>query len=243
MLSLDDNQLDFPESFEITDGEFVGYGGTLTPQLILSAYTKGVFPMFMEEESPVLWFCPIPRLILRPENVRIQKSIRSSLSKFKYAINRDFSSVIQHCATTPRKGNEGTWINQKIVEPFTQLHEAGWVHSMEAYEDGKLVGGLYGMALGGCFFGESMFQLQTNASKCALIVLCKILESCGFHFVDCQQATGHLTFMGGDLLPADDFFEALDNGLSSHNPSEKFKTWSGQRFSYHQLQQHLASEK
>lgn len=235
MVQLTDSQEDFPDSFEIYEGEFVGSGGILTPKLLLSAYTKGVFPMFLDDIDQPMWFCPIPRLLLKPTEIRIQKSIRSSLQKFQYGINLNFDAVIAACKNTPRKGDPGTWINEKITQPFTELHNLNLVHSIEVFSDGKLVGGLYGIVLGGCFFGESMFQQETNASKCGLIVLCKILESCGFHFIDCQQATAHLTFMGGKPIEADDFFEQLNNGLQDQTPQHRFAAWSGQKFSYHKL--------
>ncbi len=239
MIYLSDNQKEFPNSFEILDDDLVGYGGTLTPELILSAYAKGVFPMYTEPYPNALWFCPIPRLLLAPNKVRVQKSIRSALNKFTYSVNLNFTAVMEGCANTIRKGEEGTWINQSIYSTFNELNNLGFAYSIETRLNNELVGGLYGLSMGACFFGESMFQQQTNASKCALIVLCKILEHCGHTFVDCQQATPHLTFMGGELFNVNPFFKKLSDGLNEQKPSQKLKDFSRKRFSFQELVSYL----
>ena len=189
-------------------------GSTLDAAHLRAAYGQGIFPWFSEGQ-PVLWWSPNPRMILRPDEFRLRRSLRKSLQKFRDApgceirIDSSFSTVMQHCAQAPRDGQNGTWIVQSIIEAYTELHQQGAAHSVETWVNGKLVGGLYCVALGKAVFGESMFALQTDASKIALSALVALCHAHQVPQIDCQQATAHLSFMGGREIPREQFAQTV----------------------------------
>ncbi|MEQ1721150.1 MAG: leucyl/phenylalanyl-tRNA--protein transferase [Nitrosomonas sp.] len=189
-------------------------GGDLTPQRLLEAYRKGIFPWFNEGE-PILWWSPDPRMVLFPDELRISRSLSKELKKSNYQIRADhrFSEVMQACAA-PRKGQAGTWIHPEMIAAYTTLHEMKFAHSVEMWMDDELVGGLYGIALGQIFFGESMFSRAPNASKIAFVHLVKQVQEWGFGLIDCQVKTNHLASLGAREIPRAAFAQYLSELIS-----------------------------
>lgn len=185
-------------------------GGDLSPERILAAYRCGIFPWFSAGE-PILWWSPDPRMVLFPTELRISRSLDKVLRNKPYEVTLDtaFAQVIGACARTPREGQHGTWITVEMQAAYGQLHELGYGHSVEVWMDGKLAGGLYGMALGKAFYGESMFSWRTDASKIALAHLCMQLKRQGFGIIDCQMETTHLASLGARPIPRSDFIALL----------------------------------
>lgn len=171
-------------------------GGQLTPDWLLAAYRRGIFPWFSGDE-PILWWSPDPRLVLVPAEIRIHRSLRKVLRQARFDVRVDtaFAEVMAQCAA-PREPGGGTWITPRMQAAYCHMHELGYAHSVECWRDGSLVGGLYGMAIGRAFFGESMFSRETDASKVALAHLARILDARGFAVIDCQMTTAHLLSMG-----------------------------------------------
>lgn len=192
----------------------VAVGGELTPERVLAAYQQGIFP-WPHEGYPLLWFCPDPRFVLPLDQVHISHSLRKTLRHGPYQIKFDtvFHEVITQCARCERPQQDGTWINDEIIRAYTTLHEQGYAHSIEAFDGEELVGGLYGISLGGIFFGESMFTLKANASKIAFAVLLEKLKEWNFDLVDCQSETEHLERFGAVHWPRDQFLEVLQESL------------------------------
>jgi leucyl/phenylalanyl-tRNA--protein transferase len=188
-------------------------GGDLSPQRILSAYSQGIFPWFSEGD-PILWWSPDPRMVLFPEELKVSRSLRKAVARGAYETRIDtaFREVMQACAE-PRDGQAGTWIVPEMVDAYTRLHEMGFAHSVESWRDGELVGGLYGMALGRAFFGESMFSRASDASKVALVKLVERLRRADFAVVDCQQATRHLASLGAREIPRSAFAQLLQESI------------------------------
>ena len=186
-------------------------GGDLSSQRLLAAYRCGIFPWFSQGE-PVLWWSPDPRMVLFPEELRISRSLHKTLKKHHYEIRTDyaFTEVMRACAA-PRKAQEGTWIHPEMISAYTALHKIGLAHSVETWIEGKLAGGLYGIALGRMFFGESMFSQASDASKIAFVHLVKQLESWNFGMIDCQMKTKHLASLGAREIPRTEFAQILGN--------------------------------
>lgn len=186
-------------------------GLELTPQRILDAYRHGIFPWFSEGQ-PVLWWSPDPRMVLFPAEFKVSRSLGRTLRRGGYEVRLDtaFARVIAACAQTPRRGQHGTWIVPEMQAAYRRLHELGLAHSVETWVDGELVGGLYGIALGRMFYGESMFSWRSDASKIAVAHLARYLERLGFGMVDCQMHTAHLASLGAREIPRDDFIARLD---------------------------------
>lgn len=193
-------------------------GGDLTPQRLLEAYRKGIFPWFNEGE-PILWWSPDPRMVLFPDELRISRSLSKELKRSNYQIRTDhrFSEVMRACAA-PRKGQAGTWIHPEMIAAYTTLHEMKFAHSVEMWMDDELVGGLYGIALGKIFFGESMFSRTPNASKIAFVHLVRQVQEWGFGLIDCQVKTDHLASLGACEIPRATFAQYLSE-LISESPS------------------------
>ncbi len=189
-------------------------GGDLSPERLLLAYRQGIFPWFSAGE-PILWWSPDPRLVLYPAEFKVSKSLKKTIKQKRFHITADtaFSKVIKACASVKRKNNEGTWIVDEMIKAYSLLHEAGFAHSIEAWYKGKLAGGLYGVSLGRCFFGESMFTLVSNASKAAFARLVKHLERFSFDLIDCQVPTQHLINFGAREIPRNLFLEQLEDSL------------------------------
>ena len=188
-------------------------GNDLSPKRILDAYSRGIFPWFSEGE-PVLWWSPDPRMVLFPDEFKISRSLSKAAGsgKFEIRIDSAFQRVMAACAE-PRSGQKGTWIVPEMIASYSHLHAQGFAHSIESWlpngDGGELVGGLYGMALGKVFYGESMFARQTDASKVALVALVEILKQNGFQMIDCQQETKHLATLGARPIPRSEFTQRL----------------------------------
>ena len=209
-LNLDD--MDFPSvdlALQEPDG-LLAVGGDLSVDRLVNAYRHGIFPWYSDDQ-PILWWSPDPRLVLYPSQVKINRSLAKSLRKELFTVRFDtaFKDVIQACAA-PRSDEEGTWITDDMQQAYLRLHEAGYAHSIECWQDDKLVGGLYGIALGKVFFGESMFSRVTEASKIALVYLCAHLVKWQFSMIDCQVETEHLINMGAVSIPRCDFVQQLE---------------------------------
>ncbi|MFP5504992.1 MAG: leucyl/phenylalanyl-tRNA--protein transferase [Gammaproteobacteria bacterium] len=185
-------------------------GGDLQPERLLRAYRHGIFPWYSAGQ-PILWWSPDPRMVLEPAALKISRSLRKTLRKRPYRITLDsaFAAVMQGCAE-PRADAHGTWITPEMQRAYQRLHALGYAHSAEAWQDGELVGGLYGVALGRVFFGESMFTRRSDASKIAFVHLVRQLQSWGFTLIDCQVYTGHLESLGATPIPRRDFIARLE---------------------------------
>jgi leucyl/phenylalanyl-tRNA--protein transferase len=185
-------------------------GGQLLPDRLLDAYRHGIFP-WGTVEGQALWYSPDPRMVLFPENFRLSRSLRRLLRSATLTISadRDFPAVIAACAATRRRGQDGTWISDEMMEAYIRLHELGWAHSVEAWEEGELVGGLYGLAIGRMFYGESMFSRRDNASKFAFAYLIRLLRERGFGMIDCQMYTDHLASLGAAEIPRSEFLQRM----------------------------------
>lgn len=206
--------LEFPDLDEADDSGLLAIGGDLSTERLKLAYSKGIFPWY-EEGMPILWWTPDPRMVLFPDKMIISHSLKHSIRKkqFTFSIDTAFESVIKNCAKTARKGEKGTWITREMRNAYVRLHEDGYAHSAEAWLDGELVGGLYGVALGKVFFGESMFHHVTNASKVALYHLVEKLNNWGFHIIDAQVYTNHLESLGGEMIPRSKYLQILEKAL------------------------------
>lgn len=191
-------------------------GGDLSPRRVLAAYTQGIFPWFMPDE-PILWWSPDPRMVLFPQELHIPKSLDKVLRNRAYEVRFDtaFSAVMQGCAA-PRDGEPATWISEDICASYGALHRAGWAHSAECWIDGELAGGLYGIAIGKMFYGESMFARKPDASKIAFVHLVQFLRQQGFGLIDCQMRTDHLARFGAREIGRDEFITRLQ-GLTAQD--------------------------
>jgi len=216
----------FPDPRYAPDEGLLAYGGDLSSHRLLFAYKKGIFPWYSKDD-PILWWSPNPRLLLYPEKFIVRKSFRRVLrsGKFTITFDRHFSEVITHCATVYREGQEASWIVDEIIEAYTQLHEEGFAHSVEVHQDDKLVGGLYGIAYGKAFFGESMFSLVSDASKVAFKALSDVLGSKGYDFIDCQMKTDHMVRLGAEVVDRDIFLDALEETIDKPMDFGKWHDW------------------
>lgn len=203
---------DPPDSFPDPAGAatepdgLLAVGGDLTPARLLAAYGRGIFPWY-EAGQPILWWSPDPRAVLLPENLHISRSLRRTLRGNRYRVSVDlaFGSVIDACADA--RASTGTWITPEMRSAYRRLHQLGYAHAVETWQGRELVGGLYGIALGGIFFGESMFSHATDASKVALVRLVRLIENRGMKLIDCQLATRHLASLGSELMPRGEFLQ------------------------------------
>lgn len=196
-------------------------GGDLSPGRLLQAYRLGIFPWYSPGQ-PVLWWSPDPRMVLFPAELHISRSLARRLRKTDYEIRYDsaFRQVVVHCASTPRPGQDGTWITPEMVEAYCRLHRMGYAHSVETWIDGALVGGIYGVAIGRMFYGESMFHHVTDASKLAFVHLVRQLEHAGIGMLDCQMRTAHLASFGAREISRDEFAQRLSELVhSNHTPA------------------------
>ncbi|ALE87560.1 leucyl/phenylalanyl-tRNA--protein transferase [Pseudomonas versuta] len=188
-------------------------GGDLSADRLIQAYRHGCFPWFSEGQ-PILWWSPDPRTVLLPEELHVSRSLGKLLRQQRYQVSfdRDFASVIQACAA-PRSYADGTWITDEMQNAYIELHARGFAHSVEIWDNGELVGGLYGLAMGQLFFGESMFSRADNASKFGFATLVRHLQAWGFVLIDCQMPTGHLESLGARSIPRQQFAEYLRDHL------------------------------
>ena len=203
----------FPPLEAASPEGLLAVGGDLNPDRLLSAYRQGVFPWFSDGQ-PILWWSPDPRAILYPADLHISRSLRKSLRTQGFAVTADraFDHVIQRCAES-RNAREGTWITSGMQEAYCTLHRMGYAHSVETWQNGQLVGGLYGLAIGKAFFGESMFSHVTDASKTALVALAASLTAGGYHFIDCQVVSEHLNSLGAQAVPRYRFSSELKQAV------------------------------
>jgi leucyl/phenylalanyl-tRNA---protein transferase len=204
-----DDSFNFPPVDMADDDGLLAWGGDLHTNRLLVAYSRGIFPWY--NEPPILWWCPDPRFVLFPEELIISSSMKKILRKktFTFSINKDFKSVIHHCKTTYRPPQDGTWITDEMEAAFIKLHEAGFAHSAEAWQNNKLVGGMYGIKLGDVFFGESMFSTVNNASKFAFINFIKYMQQNGMQLLDCQVYSPHLESLGARMISRKEFVQLL----------------------------------
>ena len=203
----------FPNPKEATRDGLLAIGGDLSVERLLLAYNSGIFPWF-EDDQPILWWSPDPRMVLFPEKFKGSKSLRKTLNskKFKITFNQNFAEVIKYCATVPRKGEHGTWITQEMQESYIALHEAGHAISVEVWENEKLVGGLYGVDLPQrkVFCGESMFSLVSDASKVAFYHLSEYVKNKDYKLIDCQLYNPHLESLGAEEIGRGEFWNILN---------------------------------
>ncbi len=207
-------KLEFPDLDEADESGLLAVGGDLSVNRLKLAYSKGIFPWY-EDGMPILWWSPDPRMVLFPEKLIISQSLKQIIKKkqFTVTIDRAFEKVISNCSKTPRKGEDGTWITRDMQNAYIRLHEAGYAHSAEAWLNGELIGGLYGVSLGKAFFGESMFHHVPNASKVALHFLVEKLCQWNFHIIDAQVYTNHLESLGGEMIPRNQYIHILESAL------------------------------
>ncbi|NCC51151.1 MAG: leucyl/phenylalanyl-tRNA--protein transferase [Spartobacteria bacterium] len=201
MFALGD-ELVFPSVDYATEEGIVAVGGDLSVERLMMAYRSGIFPWYSVGD-PIIWWSPDPRMVLFPERLHISKSLRRIVAggRFDVTVDQCFEQVIRHCARTPRAGEEGTWITPEMMRAYCRLHACGHAHSVEAWRDGVLVGGLYGVLTERCFCGESMFTLASNAGKVAFVHMVAWVREQGCALIDCQMHTPHLARIGAELIP------------------------------------------
>jgi len=200
------------------EGSIITVGGNLSAGMLLSAYEQGLFPWY-NPGDPVFWQSPDPRCVIYPEKLHVSSSMRKILktSVFKITFDEDFEGVIKNCAEIYRPGQGGTWVSDDIIEAYTELHRLGWAHSAEAWQDGILSGGCYGVLIGKVFVGESMFAKRSNASKAAFLTFAEKLFSNGLALIDCQVQTNHLMSLGAEEISRKDYLALLKKHLVSRN--------------------------
>jgi leucyl/phenylalanyl-tRNA---protein transferase len=208
------DELVFPPVHLAMEEGLLAVGGDLSPERLLLAYKKGIFPWFADDD-PILWWSPDPRLVLFLDELRISRSLARTLrqEKFQVTMDTNFHGVIKACAEIRGKNRDGTWITKEMMAAYIQLHEIGYAHAVEIWYDRQLVGGLYGVSLGRCFFGESMFSMMSDASKVALVHLRDYLRTKDFHFIDCQMPTAHLQRLGARKISRKRFQRLLVQAL------------------------------
>jgi leucyl/phenylalanyl-tRNA---protein transferase len=215
-LSANLSDLRFPPVDLSNPDGLLAVGGDLRPERLLEAYRHGIFPWYSDDQ-PILWWSPDPRTVLFPDKLHISRSLKRSLRHgiFKVTFDTCFRDVMQQCAgPRPQYPDGGTWITAEMLDAYTTLHEQGYAHSVETWQEGKLVGGVYGVAIGGAFFAESMFTHVPNASKVALVSLVRQLQAWEFRIIDCQQASPHVMRFGAEEIPRSDFLDHVTAALS-----------------------------
>ena len=210
---LDKYSFNFPDPLYCNDEGLIAYGGDLNPNRIITAYTKGIFPWY-NQNDPILWWSPNPRMVLDLDELKVSRSLAKTISKNIYEIRFDynFEQTIIECANA-RKHKEGTWILDEVVEAYIKLHDMNFAHSFEAYLDGELVGGGYGINIGNIFCGESMFAKKSDASKVALYYLVQRLKNSGFKLIDCQVPSLHLESLGAKNISRKEFLSLVENSI------------------------------
>ena len=208
------DKLEFPKVEEASSEGLLAVGGDLSPDRLMLAYSRGIFPWF-NEDSLILWWSPDPRMVLYPQKIRISKSMKKIMraGKFKLTINQCFDEVIDQCAYISRKDQDGTWITKAMKDAYKKLHEKGHCISYEVWEENNLVGGLYGVDLGHVFCGESMFSKVSNASKFALVRLANDLAEKNYSLIDCQLHTEHLLSLGAEEISREEYMKILKSQI------------------------------
>ena len=217
---LNKEEISFPNPTLAEEDGLLAVGGDLSVERLLLAYAHGIFPWYNPEEE-ILWWCPKERFVIFPNEVHISKSMKKHFRKHQIslAINRDFRDTMRRCRLK-REENEGTWISDEIEEAYQKLYDRGFALSIEAFEDGELAGGFYGVAIGRCFFGESMFSEKASGSKTALIAFCEYIKHRGILFIDCQFRTDHLESMGGRYISWKEYDDMLRQGTGRDRTKE-----------------------
>lgn len=218
-------KIEFPPAWLARSDGLLCIGGDLSTERLLLAYKNGIFPWFSKDE-PFLWWSPDPRLVLFPEKINISKSLNKKIKKQLYTItiNTAFEQTIVSCAKPRKNGHEGTWLVDEMIDSYIELNAQGYAHSIEAWRGDKLVGGLYGVSLGGSFFGESMFSFENDASKIALVSLARYLQQQNFDLIDCQVTTDHLLHMGACEISRNSFLDIITESVKRNDI--KNDTWS-----------------
>lgn len=222
---LNKDEISFPNPQLAEDDGLLAVGGDLSVERLLLAYAHGIFPWYNPDEE-ILWWCPKERFVIFPKEIHVSKSMKKYFRKHlvSLAINRDFRDTMRRCRAK-REDKEGTWISDEIEEAYQALYDKGFALSIEAFEDGELAGGFYGVAIGRCFFGESMFSEKANGSKTALIAFCEYIKERGILFIDCQFRTDHLATMGGRYISWEEYDDMLEKGTGrSRFKEEKDET-------------------
>lgn len=216
------DKISFPPPYLASKEGLLAVGGDLSQERLLLAYRTGIFPWFSDDE-PILWWSPDPRLVLYPEEIRVSKTLKKIIKKKMFHVTMDsaFVQVINQCAKIRLQNNQGTWVVKEMIDAYCKLHESGFAHSVEAWYQGELAGGLYGVSLGKCFFGESMFTRVSNASNVALVKLVEHLNALSFDMIDCQLTTEHLLRFGAKEIPRISFLNQLEESLKA--PTKKGK--------------------
>jgi len=202
-------ELIFPDPSLAEPDGLLAIGGDLSGERLVLAYQNGIFPWFSEGD-PICWYAPHERCVIFPEKVKVSKSMRKVLADgiFTVTIDQAFEEVIVSCAQSPRKGQDGTWITTEMQDAYISLHHNGWAHSVEVWHEGRLAGGLYGLEINGVFCGESMFSSMSNASKTALIWLCR---NPAYRLIDCQLPNDHLLSLGAEMIPQEQYLSILED--------------------------------
>ena len=218
------DEIVFPPVHRAEKNGILAVGGDLSPERLIAAYSLGIFPWYSDGD-PIIWWSPDPRFVLFPPEIKVSKTMRQVLRRniFTITVDRDFSGVIRGCQE-PRRRERGTWITEEMMQAYERLHGMGIAHSIEAWQNGELAGGLYGLSLGSCFFGESMFTRVDNASKAAFITLVRRLDELGFLLIDCQVYTEHLENLGARHISRDEYISLLRQCLQAET---KRDGWSG----------------
>jgi len=218
-----DDSLIFPHPAHAEPSGLLAVGGDLSVPRLLLAYRNGIFPWY-SENNPILWFSPDPRLMLFFPDLYVSRKLKKVLKsgRFEVMFDTSFGEVIRNCSAVGREGQSGTWITGDMIDAYTELHNRGYAHSVETYHEGKLVGGLYGVAIGGVFFGESMFHVMSEASKVALFYLVESLRERGFDFIDSQVPNSHMKSMGGKEVERERFLDMLGEAVNRKTPLGKW---------------------
>ena len=223
-------RIEFPPAWLARSDGLLCIGGDLSSERLLLAYKKGIFPWFSANE-PLLWWSPDPRLVLFPSAIKVSRSLKKKINKnlFRLTLDQAFEQTINACARSRQASAEGTWLVDEMIDAYIKLHRLGHAHSIEVWLKNRLVGGLYGICLGGSFFGESMFSIETDASKIALVGLACHLTRHGFDLIDCQVTTGHLVTMGAIEISRETFLEKITISIARKMAPE---TWNPDLFHY-----------
>ena len=225
MFRLNRHDLRFPPVDRASPEGLLAIGGDLSPERLLVAYRQGIFPWY-NDDQPILWWSPDPRAVLFPDRLHVSRSLKRSLRHDVFTVTSDscFREVMEQCAGPRSQYPEGgTWITADMLDAYTRLHELGYAHSVETWQDGRLVGGLYGLAIGGAFFAESMFTRVDDASKVALVRLVMQLEAWNFRLIDCQQSSPHVMRFGAEEIPRKDFVKQLHEALTLPDRQGRWK--------------------
>lgn len=221
ILRLNNYDLTFPNPNDANEDGIVAWGGDLSTARLINAYQNGIFPWYGKND-PIIWWSTNPRLIMELDDFKLSRSLKKSMKKFEYKFDTDFKEVIKECSSIKRENQNGTWIQNEIIEAYCKLHDIGVAHSVESYFDGKLAGGLYGVVVGKVFCGESMFSLISDASKSAYAVLINHLKFWGYDFIDCQVPTNHLKSLGAKEVSREYFLNRLYKA-NTENIEHKWK--------------------